>query len=78
MPYSIQMLLLIASLSPLKNDKKSSASNSGDEDVRQVIEPIVAKIGQTVAEFLQQRVTRRKPVSSSSSFAKKRGNSPVK
>jgi hypothetical protein len=57
MPYSIQMLLLIASLSPLKSDKKSPASGSGDADLRKVIEPIVDKVCQLVAEFQQQRLT---------------------
>lgn len=57
MPYSIRLLLLIASLPPLKNDEKSPASGSGDGGVRQVIEPIVEKVAQLVAEFSQQRVT---------------------
>ena len=57
MPYSIQMLLLIASLPPLKSDKTSPTNDSDDADVRKVIEPIVTKVCQLAAEFLQQRVT---------------------
>lgn len=57
MPYSIQLLLLMASLSPLKSDKKSQVSGSGDADLREVIEPALEKVCQLAAEFLQQRVT---------------------
>src|SRR5258707_14277499 len=57
MPYSIQMLLLIASLSPLKSDKKSPASGFGEADLRKVIEPIVDKVCQLALEFQQQRLT---------------------
>ena len=37
MPYSIQLLLLIASL-PLKNDAESPARDSSDGELRKVIE----------------------------------------
>lgn len=57
MPYSNVLLLLIASLCPPKSDKKSQASVSGEGDLRQVIEPIVGKLCQFVAEFQQQRLT---------------------
>jgi hypothetical protein len=57
MPYSSQLLLLIASLSPLTNEKKSRASGSGEEDLRKVIEPIVDQVCQLVAEFQQQPLT---------------------
>jgi hypothetical protein len=57
MPYSNVLLLLIASLSPLKSDKKPQASVSGEVDLRQVIEPIVDKVCQLVAEFQKQRMT---------------------
>src|ERR1700690_1126581 len=57
MPYSIRLSLLIASLPPLKHDKKSPPSGSDAADVQQIIEPIVAKMGQLVAAFHQQRVT---------------------
>src|ERR1700689_3364974 len=57
MPYSIQMLLLIASLSPLTNNNKSQGSDSDEADVRQVIEPIVDEVCQLVAAFRQERLT---------------------
>jgi hypothetical protein len=57
MPYSNQLLLLIASLSALTSDKKSQASGSGEADLRRVIEPIVAEVCQLVAAFQQQRLT---------------------
>jgi hypothetical protein len=57
MPYSIQLLLLIASLSPLKSDKKLQGSGSGEADLRKVIGPIVDNVCQLVAEFQQQRLT---------------------
>jgi hypothetical protein len=57
MPYSIQLLLLIASLPPRQSDQKSQASGSGEADVRQVIEPVVDKVCQLVAAFLQRRLT---------------------
>jgi hypothetical protein len=57
MPYSSQLLLLIASLSPLTNDKKSQESGSGEADLRKVIQPIVDQVCQLVAEIQQQRLT---------------------
>jgi hypothetical protein len=54
MPYSIQLLVLIASLSPLKSDKKSG---SDEADLRHVIEPVVDEVCQLVAEFQEQRLT---------------------
>jgi hypothetical protein len=57
MPYSTQLLLLIASLSPLTSDKKSPASGSREADVRKVIEPIMDQVCQLAVEFLQQRMT---------------------
>jgi hypothetical protein len=57
MPYSIQLLLLIASLSPLKSDKKSQGNDGSAVDLRKVIEPIVDQVCQLVAEFRQQRLT---------------------
>ena len=57
MPYSIQLLLAIASLSPLTNNKQSLESEAGEADVRKVIEPILDQVCQLVAEFQQQRLT---------------------
>ncbi len=57
MPYSIQLLLLIASLSPLKSDKKSQGDGCSEANLRKVIEPIVDQVCQLVAEFQQQRLT---------------------
>ena len=57
MPYSIQLVLLIASLSPPKSGKKSQASGAGEADLRMLIEPIVGEVCKLVAEFQQQRLT---------------------
>jgi hypothetical protein len=57
MPYSIQLLLFIASLSPLKSNQKRQTNGSGEADLRKVIEPIVDQVCQLVAEFQQQRLT---------------------
>ena len=57
MPYSIQLWLLIASLSPLKGDKKSQESGFSEADLRKVIEPLVENVCQLGAEFQQQRLT---------------------
>ena len=57
MPYSIQLLVLIASLSSLKSDKKSQGCGSNEADLRKAIEPILNKVCQLVAEFQQQPLT---------------------
>jgi hypothetical protein len=56
MPYSIQLLLLLASL-PLKNDAESPARCPSDGELRKVIEPALEKVCQLVAEFGRQRLT---------------------
>lgn len=57
MPYSIQLWLLIASLGPLKGDRKAPARGAGAAEVRKVIEPVVDEVCRLVAEFGQQRLT---------------------
>jgi hypothetical protein len=57
MPYSIRLLLLLASLPPLKSGQNPQGSGSSEADLRQVIEPCVAQLCQLVAEFQQQRLT---------------------
>jgi len=57
MPYSSQLLLLIASLSPLTSDKKSQENGADEADLRKVIEPIVDQVCQLVADFQRRRPT---------------------
>jgi hypothetical protein len=57
MPYSTQLLLLVASLSPLKSAKDSQGSCLGGVDLRQVIESAITQLCQLVVEFQQQRLT---------------------
>ncbi|MFN2638218.1 MAG: hypothetical protein ABR585_14470 [Gemmatimonadaceae bacterium] len=57
MPYSTQLLLLIASLPVLQSDKESQARGAADADLRKVIEPALEKVYQLVSQFCQQRVT---------------------
>lgn len=57
MPYSIQLWLLIASLRPLKSDRKAPACGAGAAEVRKVIEPVIDEVCRLVAEFQQHRLT---------------------
>ena len=43
MPYSIQLLLLMASLSPLSGGKKSPTCAASEPDLREVIEPVAVQ-----------------------------------
>jgi hypothetical protein len=57
MPYSIQLLLVIASLPPLQSDQDGKEGGSVEADLRKVTGPALERLSQLVAEFRQQRVT---------------------
>jgi hypothetical protein len=57
MPYSIHLLLLLASLPPLKSGKQTPLHPVGEATLQKVLEPALEKIFQLVAELCQQRLT---------------------
>lgn len=57
MPYSIQLLLLIASLPSFKSAQPSQENEPRDADLQDVIGPALEKVTQLVEAFRQQRLT---------------------
>ena len=57
MPYSTQLLVLLASLPLAKGVEKCRASTVDEADLRDVIEPALEKLCGLVEEFRGQRVT---------------------
>lgn len=57
MPYSIHLLLVLATLSSRKSETKANTEPQDQTDLRDVIAPVMERLCQLVEEFCRQRVT---------------------
>lgn len=57
MPYSIHLLMALATLPQAVGDKDADAEGVGQADWREVVEPILQRVQQVVEQFRQERLT---------------------